>query len=63
MINYTPLQEIIYEGSLDDWAAVTKSGNWDGNHSGAPGSMHKVICLDGYMQYNTDTGEWTKVRD
>ena len=27
MINYTPLHELIYEGSLDDWAAVTKGGN------------------------------------
>ena len=32
MINYTPLTEIIYEGSLADWAAVTKDGSWDGNH-------------------------------
>ena len=63
MINYTPLTEIIYAGSLADWAAVTKQSNWDGNSGQAPGNMHKVICLDGYMQYNTETGEWTEVRE
>lgn len=63
MINYTPLTEIIYEGSLADWAAVTKQNNWDGNSGQAPGNMHKVQCLDGYMQYETETGEWTEVRE
>ena len=61
MINYTPLTEITYEGSLADWAAVTKDGSWDGNHI-ANGLMHKVICLDGYMEYNADTKEWTEVK-
>ena len=63
MINYTPLTEITYEGSLNDWASVTKQSNWDGNSGQAPGNMHKVQCLDGYMQYDTETGEWTEVRD
>ncbi len=61
MINYTPLTEIIYEGSLADWAAVTKESSWDGNHI-ANGLMHKVVCLDGYMEYNADTKEWTEVK-
>ena len=63
MINYTPIQEITYEGTLAEWAAVTKESNWDGNSSTAPGNMHKVICLDGYMQYDTETREWTEVRE
>ena len=63
MINYTPIQEITYEGTLAEWVAVTKESNWDGNSSTAPGNMHKVICLDGYMQYDTETHEWTEVRE
>ena len=63
MINYTPLTQITYEGSLDDWAAVTKQSNWDANSGQAPGNMHKVQCLDGYMQYDTETKEWAEVRE
>jgi hypothetical protein len=63
MINYTPLREITYEGTLDEWAAVTKQSNWDGNGTSAGGQMHKVNCFDGYMQYNTENHEWTEVRD
>ena len=62
-LNYTPLRTLTYEGSLNDWAAVTKQSNWDGNSGQAPGNMHKVQCLDGYMQYDTETHEWTEVRD
>ncbi len=64
MMNYTPLKTLTYEGSLDDWSAVTKLGNWDGN-SGADDSdgLEKVVCLDGYMEYNPDTKEWTEVRE
>ena len=59
MINYTPLHELTYEGSLDDWAAVTKGGNWD-NNSGQddPHGLDKVQCLDGYMEYNRENREW-----
>lgn len=64
MINYTPLHELIYEGSLDDWAAVTKGGNWD-NNSGQ-GDLHgldRVQCLDGYMEYDRVNSVWTEVRE
>lgn len=54
---------ITYEGSLADWAAVAKQGNWDGNSGMSPGNMHKVQCLDGYMQYDSETQEWTEVRE
>ena len=59
MINYTPLHELTYEGSLDDWVAVTKGGNWD-NNSGQddPHGLDKVQCLDGYMEYNRENREW-----
>ena len=59
MINYCPLlREITYEGSLDDWAAVAKPGNWDGNGGMSGGYLNKVQCLDGYMEYDRDTNEW-----
>ncbi len=59
MINYTPLHELIYEGSLDDWAAVTKDGNWDNNSGqGDPHGLDKVQCLDGYMEYDRENREW-----
>ena len=63
MINYcSRLQEITYEGSLNDWAEVTKQTSWDGNHIGT-GSLRKVQCLDGYMEYDEDTKDWKEVRD
>ncbi len=59
MINYTPLHELTYEGSLDDWAAVTKDGNWDNNSGqGDPHGLDKVQCLDGYMEYDRENREW-----
>ena len=64
-INYCrSLTEITYEGSLEDWAAVTKRSNWDA-HSGSIGTTNltRINCLDGYMQYDTETGEWTEVRE
>ncbi len=59
MINYTPLHELFYEGSLDDWAAVTKGGNWDNNSGqGDPHGLDRVQCLDGYMEYDRENREW-----
>lgn len=64
MINYTPLHEMIYEGSLNDWAAVTKQSNWDNNTGqGDPHGLDKVICLDGYMEYDRENKEWIAVSD
>lgn len=63
-INYCDmLTSITYEGSLADWAEVTKRPNWDGNAGQMPGNMYKVICFDGYMQYDTETGEWNEVKE
>lgn len=65
MINYCPLLcEIVYEGSLDDWAKVQKMQNWDGNIGGTPdGYLNKVQCLDGYMEYDRENREWMEVRE
>lgn len=54
---------ITYEGTLADWAEVSKRSNWDGNAGQMPGNMHKVQCLDGYMQYDSETQEWTGVHE
>ena len=63
-INYcSSLTQITYEGSLDDWAAVTKGASWDGRGGQLDGTLEKVICLDGYMQFDTETREWTEVRE
>ena len=61
-LNYTPVRTLVYEGSLEDWAAVTKEGNWDGN-SGELNGLDKVQCLDGYMEYDDETGEWVEVKE
>ena len=62
MINYTPLHELVYEGSLADWATVTKGGNWDNNRGqGDPHGLDKVICLDVYMEYDRENRVWTEV--
>ena len=63
-INYcNSLTQLTYEGSLDEWAAVTKGASWDGRGGQLTGTLTRVNCLDGYMQYDTETGEWTEVRD
>ena len=63
-INYCDrLTEITYEGSLEDWAAVTKQTNWDGNQGQLTGSLRRVICLDGYMEYDAENNEWNEVRE
>ncbi|WP_303835084.1 leucine-rich repeat domain-containing protein [Ruminococcus flavefaciens] len=53
------LTQITYEGSLEDWAAVIKRANWDGNSGSiGPDGLDKVICLDGYMEYDRENHEW-----
>ena len=64
MINYTSLHELIYEGSLNDWISVTKYENWDNNRGqNDPHGLDKVICLDGYMEYDRDQKKWKKVKN
>lgn len=62
ILNYTTLHELTYEGSLEDWAAVTKYSNWDNNSVDTHG-LDKVICLDGYMEYDRENREWKAVKE
>ena len=59
-MNYCDLlTEITYEGSLADWAAVEKESNWDGNTGqNNPHGLDKVICTDGFMEYDRENREW-----
>ena len=65
MINYCPtLKSITYEGSLANWSEVSKSSNWDGNHgSTTEGYLDKVICLDGFMEYDRENSVWKEVKN
>ena len=62
ILNYTTLHELTYEGSLEDWAAVTKYTNWDNNSVDTHG-LDKVVCLDGYMEYDRENREWKAVKE
>ena len=63
-INYCDaLTEITYEGSLEDWGKIEKQYNWDGHQGQFPGTLEKVICTDGYMQYDAETNTWNEVRE
>ena len=59
-MNYcTLLKEIIYEGSLAEWNAVEKQSNWDGNTGmNDPHGLDKVVCSDGYMEYDRENKRW-----
>ena len=62
ILNYTTLHELTYEGSLEDWATVTKYSNWDNNSVDTHG-LDKVVCLDGYMEYDRENREWKAVKE
>ncbi len=65
MINYCPsLKSITYEGSLADWSEVAKSSNWDGNQGATTdGYLDKVVCLDGFMEYDRENSIWNEVKE
>ncbi|MDO4157216.1 MAG: leucine-rich repeat domain-containing protein [Oscillospiraceae bacterium] len=52
------LTTITYEGSLEQWAAITKPANWiqTGDHQ-HNGYLQKIQCLDGYLEYNFENNE------
>lgn len=52
------LMLITYEGTISEWNAITKRTNWDGHDSQVETPLTKIQCLDGYMQYDTETKEW-----
>ena len=63
-INYcNRLTQITYEGSLDDWATVSKGTSWDGRSGQLTGTLVRINCLDGFMAYDDENKEWVEVRD
>lgn len=58
-INYcNRLTQITYEGSLDDWATVSKGTSWDGRSGQLTGTLVRINCLDGFMEWDADNHEW-----
>lgn len=57
------LTTITYEGSLEQWVAITKPINWiqTGNHQ-HNGYLQKIQCLDGYLEYDADNYIWNEVK-
>ena len=47
------LKTLNYEGSLKDWAAVTKANYWDN-----AANLTKIQCLDGFMEWDSENKEW-----
>lgn len=63
-INYcNRLTQITYEGSLDDWATVSKGTSWDGRSGQLTGTLVRINCLDGFMEYDDENNAWVEVRD
>ena len=64
IINYcTQLKTITYEGSLEEWKAVEKYANWDGNSGSTnPGYLDNIVCIDGTMVYDRDNKTWNEVK-
>lgn len=62
-VNYcTLLDTITYEGSLEEWKAIEKYANWDGNSSTSPGYLNNIVCIDGTMAYDRDNKTWNEVK-
>lgn len=64
IINYcTQLKTITYEGSLEEWKAIEKYANWDGNSGSTnPGYLDNIVCIDGTMVYDRDNKTWNEVK-
>lgn len=64
IINYcTQLKTITYEGSLEEWKAVEKYANWDGNSGSTNhGYLDNIVCIDGTMVYDRDNKTWNEVK-
>jgi hypothetical protein len=59
------LTEITYTGTLSQWSSITKGNNWDGK-SGMDISvppLKKIICTDGYLEYDSEEKEWNEVKN
>lgn len=63
IVNYCSLLDTItYEGSLEEWKAIEKYANWDGNSSTSPGYLNNIVCVDGTMAYDRDNKTWNEVK-
>lgn len=63
-INYcNRLTQITYEGSLDDWATVSKGTSWDGRNGQLTGTLVRINCLDGYIEYDDENNAWVEVHE
>jgi hypothetical protein len=59
------LTEITYTGTLAQWSSISKGNNWDGK-SGMDISvppLNKIICTDGYLEYDNEEKEWDEVKN
>ena len=54
----TKLKTLNYEGSLKDWTAIEKQKKWDSS-----ANLTKIQCFDGYLRYDTESGEWEEVKE
>ena len=58
------LTAITYEGTIAQWNAITKPVNWmsSGGHS-YNDYLKKIQCVDGYLEYDTETHTWNEVKN
>ena len=58
------LTVITYEGTIAQWNAITKPVNWmsSGEHS-YNDYLKKIQCVDGYLEYDTETHTWNEVKN
>ena len=58
------LTAITYEGTIAQWNAITKPVNWmsSGEHS-YNNYLKKIQCVDGYLEYDTETHTWNEVKN
>ena len=64
--NYcTNLETITYEGSLADWALITKGTNWagKGGMESAVSGLTRIQCLDGHLDWDAENHEWVEVHE
>ena len=58
------LTAITYEETIAQWNAITKPVNWmsSGGHS-YNDYLKKIQCVDGYLEYDTETHTWNEVKN
>ncbi|MCM1220993.1 MAG: leucine-rich repeat domain-containing protein [Lachnospiraceae bacterium] len=54
-------QVVTYEGTLEQWKNVKKDYWVSGIGDEHPQTVEKVICTDGYFEYDSDTKKWNEV--